>query len=85
MPTGTQYLLLRGIIDPVWNHICWVNFEVTYGVVLPKIWRDVGDWFTGRMAPNTWRGALAKTTPTPMAGVDEANVSTCRGDFPVLV
>ena len=45
-------------------------FKLTNGNLLPAIWRDIYEWYAGGMAPQSWKDALNKTTPSTMSGID---------------
>ena len=43
------------------------------GSWLRKEWKDIYDWFAGRLAPKTWRESLARSAPDNMSTVEMAN------------
>ena len=45
-------------------------FQLTNGNLLPEAWRDIYEWYAGRVAPKAWRDALAKTAPLTMSELD---------------
>ena len=47
-------------------------FQLTNGNMLPEKWRDIYDWYAGRVAPKAWRDALARTRPSTMSALDMA-------------
>ena len=47
-------------------------FQLATGNMLPEKWRDIYDWYAGRVAPKAWRDALAKTRPSTMSALDMA-------------
>ena len=45
-------------------------FRLTSGNLLPERWRDMFEWFAGRVAPQARRDALAKTAPSTMTNLE---------------
>ena len=45
-------------------------FKLTNGNLLPAMWRDIYEWYAGGMAPQSWKDALNRTTPSTMSGID---------------
>ena len=46
-------------------------FRLSSGNLLPEKWRDMWEWFGGRVAPQAWRDALAKTAPSTMTDLEK--------------
>ena len=40
------------------------------GLLVLERWRDVYEWFRGKIAPKPLRQALARTVPQPMTAVE---------------
>ena len=51
-------------------------FVLTDGSWLREEWKDIYDWFAGRLAPKTWRESLARSAPDNMSAV-----KTAKEDF----
>ena len=47
-------------------------FVSTEGSWLREEWKDIDDWFAGRLAPKTWRESLARSAPDNMSAVKTA-------------
>ena len=47
-------------------------FQLTNGNMLPEKWRNIYEWYAGRVAPKAWRDALATTRPSKMSALDMA-------------
>ena len=47
----------------------------TDGSWLREKWKDIHDWFAGRLAPKTWRESLARFAP------DNMSVETTKEEF----
>ena len=46
-------------------------FRLPSGNLLPEKWRDMWEWFAGRVAPQAWRDALAKTALSTMMDLEK--------------
>ena len=47
--------------------------KLTNDTRLSEKWRDIYEWYAGRIAPKAWRDGLASTAPVTMTGVSLAN------------
>lgn len=45
-------------------------FTLEDGSLVPEKWRDIYEWFGGRITPKSWRVALARTVPQTMTAVE---------------
>jgi len=50
-----------------------IFFKLPSGNLLPEVWMDIYEWFSGGMAPKKWIEALNRTVPSTFNDIDKRN------------